>query len=219
MVNWFKEIWKVRVFIITSLFFIILGAFILFTQEKVDIHLTTNAINSQFLDTFFKYWTYLGDGLLAPIIVLILGIVYFKKNGYTTFLIGFSTLLTSGILSQVLKRSFFSGSLRPLGVIGPEQLYLIEGVDVHTFHSFPSGHTTLGFAFMAFVAYFYFSKNRWIQFALALIAVLIGYSRIHLSQHFLEDVVTGALLGLLSLIIVLFVQSLFSAKKVEKPKD
>ena len=200
----------------TSLFFIILGAFILFTQEKVDIHLTTNAINSKFLDTFFKYWTYLGDGLLAPIIVLILGILFYKKKGYSTFLIGFGILLTSGILAQVLKRSFFSGSLRPLGVIGPDNLYLIEGVDVHTFHSFPSGHTTLGFAFMAFIAYFYFSENRWIQFALAVIAVLIGYSRIHLSQHFLEDVVTGALLGLLSLIIVLFVQSLFSGKKTTK---
>jgi len=41
---------------------------------------------------------------------------------------------------------------------------------------------------------------------------LIGYSRMYLSQHFLEDVVAGAILGILSFSIAFFVKGTFQKK-------
>lgn len=209
----FKEVWKAKAFIITSLLFIIIGAIILLTQEKIEFHLAVNAIHSEFLDTLFKYWTFIGDGVVAPVIILILGIVFYKKYGVSTFILGFGTLITVGILAQTLKRTVFPDALRPLGIIGVDNLHLIDGVDVHTIHSFPSGHTAAGFAFMAFLACFFFAKNQLMQIILALTAVLIGYSRMHLSQHFLEDVVTGAIVGLLAFVIVFVLSSLVHKKR------
>jgi membrane-associated phospholipid phosphatase len=192
----FKEISKASTFIITSLIFILIGGIILLTQDKVEIHLAINSVHNSFLDVFFKYWTYIGDGIVAPIIVVLLGVYSFKKNRFSTFAVGFGSLIMAGILSQFLKRVFFEGALRPSGFIGAENLYLVPGVEAHTIHSFPSGHTTAGFAFMAFIACLFFTKHKVMQVILALVAVLIGYSRMYLSQHFLEDAVFGGVIGL-----------------------
>ncbi|MCH2230929.1 MAG: phosphatase PAP2 family protein [Crocinitomicaceae bacterium] len=196
--------------------FILIGLLILFTYDKIEIHLSINSVNSSFLDFFFKYWTYLGDGIVAPVIVLILGLISYQKNGWSTFIWGFSTLITAGFLAQILKRTVFPDALRPIGIIDPEKLHLVNGVDLHTFHSFPSGHTAAGFAFMAFIAGFFFAKNKIAQIIIALAAVLIGYSRMYLSQHFLEDVVTGAVLGILSYVIAFTIKSFIEKKALPK---
>lgn len=213
MKNGFKEISKAGAFLITSLLFIIVGGVILATQDKVQIHLAINEQHNSLLDPFFKYWTYIGDGIVAPFVILVLGIVYFKKNRFSTFILGGGTLIMAGITSQFLKRMFFDGALRPMEFIGAEKLYFIPGVHVHSIHSFPSGHTTAGFAFMAFIACLFFSNNKLMQMVLALVAVLIGYSRMYLSQHFLEDVVAGACLGLFSFAFVFFLKGLLSKKE------
>ena len=36
-------------------------------------------------------------------------------------------------------------------------------------------------------------------------AILVGYSRVFLGQHFLQDVVAGAILGMISALVVYFV--------------
>ena len=125
---------------------------------------------------------------------------------------GLGSLITAGILSQSIKRIFFDDALRPARFIGEDQLYLIPDVGIHHFHSFPSGHTTAGFAFLAFIAFTYFSENKLMQVILALIAVLIGYSRMYLSQHFLEDVVVGACLGLISFSIVFLLKGMIAKR-------
>ena len=144
-----KEISKVSTFLITSIFFILIGVIIIATQEKTGIHLAINSYHNEFLDFFFKYWTYVGDGIIAPIIVILLGLYSYKKDGISTLIFGIGTLIMAGALSQFLKRVFFSEALRPKEFIGGDQLYLVPNVDVHAFHSFPSGHTTAGFAFLA----------------------------------------------------------------------
>lgn len=208
-----KEISKVSTFLITSTIFILIGVFIIATQEKTGIHLAINSYHTHFLDFFFKYWTYVGDGVVAPIVVILLGLYAYNKDGISTLLFGLGTLVMAGLLSQFLKRVFFSEALRPKEFIGEEHLYLVPNVDVHAFHSFPSGHTTAGFAFLAFIACIFFAKNKFMQIILAIFAVLIGYSRMYLSQHFLEDVVAGACLGLISFSIVFFIRGILRKDK------
>jgi membrane-associated phospholipid phosphatase len=208
----FSEISKISVFLITTLLFILIGVIVLATQDKVEIHLAINSHHNSFFDSLFKYWTYLGDGVVAPIIVVLLGIYSFKKDGITPALLGLGTLIMAGVLSQSLKRIFFDDALRPARFIGEDQLYLVPGVDIHYVHSFPSGHTTAGFAFLAFIACVYFPKNRLMQVVLALVAVLIGYSRMYLSQHFLEDVVVGACIGLISFLIIFLIKGMIAKR-------
>jgi len=209
-----KEISKVSTFLLTSALFILIGVIIIATQEKTGIHLAINAHHNQFFDYFFKYWTYVGDGVVAPIIVILLGVYAYKKDGVSALMLGLGSLVMAGILSQFLKRVFFSGALRPSEFIGADQLYLVPDVDVHAFHSFPSGHTTAAFAFLGFIACVFFAKNKLLQVVLAIMAVLVGYSRMYLSQHFLEDVVAGACLGILSFAIVFFIRGILMKDKV-----
>jgi membrane-associated phospholipid phosphatase len=60
----------------------------------------------------------------------------------------------------------------------------------------------------------YFPKNQLMQIILAVLAALVGYSRMYLSQHFLEDVVAGACLGIFCFAVVFFIKGMVSKKAV-----
>ena len=210
------EIFKASAFIITSLAFIVVGLIILATNEKVAIHKEINSHHSSFFDAFFQYWTYVGDGVVIPILMILIGVFSIKRYGVSVLLSGLATLIVVGGLSQIFKRLIYSEALRPYKLIGHDQLYYVPGLKVHSFHSFPSGHTTAGFAFFAIIACVYFAKNRLMQVILAVLAALVGYSRMYLSQHFLEDVVAGASLGIFCFMVVFFVKGVVSKKPVQQ---
>lgn len=188
---------------------LVIGGTALLLYSKIDIHLSINHFNNNFGDFFFRYWTYVGDGVFVAIAAIIIAFLLFSRKGWTPFIFGASLLITSGLSVQFLKRYIFDGSLRPSAYITDHTLYLIEGVDMHVHHSFPSGHTTIAFAFFGFVSLFLAKSNKWLQIVFALCAGLIGYSRMYLSQHFLEDVVAGLLLGTFCFVLMLI---LFNAK-------
>lgn len=157
--------------------------------------MTINSWNSSFFDVFFKYLTYAGDGVFVAIGVLMIGLLGFKQFKWSPFVYGWGLLIASGALAQFFKRIVYFDALRPIAFLQDQQLHLIEGVEMHHHHSFPSGHTTAAFAFFGFVSIRYFSGKPKMQVLMAFIAALVGYSRIYLSQHFLEDVLAGMLLG------------------------
>ncbi|NRA12152.1 MAG: phosphatase PAP2 family protein, partial [Crocinitomicaceae bacterium] len=164
-------------------------------------------------DFFFEYWTYVGDGIVIPILMVLIGVFAIKKHGVSVFISGFATLFLVGAFSQLFKRVLYNDAFRPYKLIGYDKLYYVPGLKVHSFHSFPSGHTTAAFSLFAIIACLYFSKNRFVQILLAALAALVGYSRMYLSQHFLEDVVAGASLGLFCFIVVFFIKGMLSKEK------
>lgn len=154
-----------------------------------------NALHTPFLDVLMQYWTLLGDGLLLVITVAGLLMISFRY-----FFTGLAAFAIGGLGAQVLKRLIFSDMPRPLKFFelagGGEQLYLVEGIDLHSWLSFPSGHTSTAFA--VFFALALMTRSALGQAGLFVLALGVGYSRIYLSQHFLVDVVGGSFLGLLS---------------------
>lgn len=172
-------------------FFILTGACsaLLLFYSKVEIELWINGLNTAVLDYFFKYFTHLGDGLTAALVALILLLFNVKKG--TILLLSY---LISGAIIQILKIHVFNDVLRPVGVIEiTPAIHLVEGVKLWGIQSFPSGHT--GTAFAVFYCFAAFTENRRVQALAFITAVLLAYSRLYLFQHFLPDVIAGAVLG------------------------
>jgi membrane-associated phospholipid phosphatase len=102
-----------------------------------------------------------------------------------------------------MKHFIFGETPRPskyFSEIHPAVLHYVEGVDLNMVNSLPSGHTSSGFALYLAIAMIY--KNRKLDNFMFLMAFGIGISRIYLSQHFLEDIFMGSLIGVLSAIVI-----------------
>jgi membrane-associated phospholipid phosphatase len=61
--------------------------------------------------------------------------------------------------------------------------------------SFPSGHTVTAFSTAVVLTYLAKNKNWGVLFLV--VAIMVGYSRMYLSEHFFEDVTAGSVLGVL----------------------
>ncbi|MDH5366487.1 MAG: phosphatase PAP2 family protein [Cyclobacteriaceae bacterium] len=172
-----------------------IGILSLFFIEKGDMVILINGFNNPFSDLFFKYVTYIGDGILF--VPLILGLVFIR---YSFAIMGTIIAVSHGLLLSLLKKIIFKGEPRPTAYFeDTSMLHFVEGVKVHTSNSFPSGHTATAFAFCLFLT-FLVNRKSWSSIFLVL-ALLAGYSRIYLLQHFYMDVVVGGFIGTLVTII------------------
>lgn len=180
--------------------FFLLAAIVLLKSDKQSIHLFFNSYTTVFFNDFFTYLTYVGDGFTIVFISLICLFISFRA----TLQIALSGIL-SGLIAQILKKAVFGPTPRPsayfekLGI----QLQYIDGVELHTAFSFPSGHTTAVFALMTSLM-FLINKKR-MEIPLLILAILTGFSRIYLSQHFLADVLTGSFIGVSTSVLVHYI--------------
>lgn len=172
--------------------FYLIGAWLLLTQDKGFAVLWLNARHSPLLDIFFAYITWVGDGVFYALVIVAL--FFWQKKAALLGLLSFA--LNGGIV-QLSKKVIFPDAPRPISYFGDSvHLQLVEGVSMHAWQSFPSGHTTTAFACFCLLSLLFRSKIGGIVFFL--LALLAGTSRMYLAQHFFEDVYTGALLGVLS---------------------
>jgi membrane-associated phospholipid phosphatase len=72
---------------------------------------------------------------------------------------------------------------------------LVEGIELHSNYSMPSGHTAAAFALATILILL--TKNKLLQVIYMLLAILVAISRVYLFQHFMVDTVVGATIGLL----------------------
>lgn len=157
-----------------------------------------NSRNSPLADLIFPYITYVGDGaFFIAVCLLLLAFVNWRVG-----LMAFASFALSSLVSEFLKKVIFNGSPRPLKYFEHStfQYHVIEGLDVHSYNSFPSGHTTTAFAMFGLLAFLDQKKSR--GWAWLLLGLLAGYSRVYLFQHFVEDVFAGSLVGTLSSILI-----------------
>lgn len=151
-----------------------------------------NASHSSESDFFFRYITHLGDGLSFVALILIL---LFVKYRYA--LAAAVSYAISSLLAQGLKRIFFAGEPRPAKFFeGIRHIQTVDGVDLHFFNSFPSGHSTTAFAICCLLALLLPGK-KW-AFLFILPATLAAISRVYLGQHFFADITTGSFIGVFS---------------------
>ena len=197
---WFLK--KNLAFFIPVILFLLTGIVFLLLFPKDVIHVTQNGWYHPFFDGFFIYATLIGEGIMYASVAIIL--IFIKWRYLLGLCIaGVITLLVVGLLKQVV----YAGEPRPVKYFElKHELRLVEGVKMHTINSFPSGHTTSAFSCLGFLAFIV--VRNWAKLLCFVGAGAAGYSRIYLSQHFLEDVVAGAFLGTLIAILSYFVMQL-----------
>jgi len=132
-----------------------------------------------------------------------------KRKDVFPLLLG--TFAISTIIAQGVKNFLLPDQPRPTKAISDASLiHTVAGVDIHTIGSFPSGHTTT-----AFCIYFLFClllpKKWWIAVGL-LYALLVGYSRVYLAQHFPVDVAGGIVAAIISVYLSLKIQQRLGKK-------
>ncbi len=158
--------------------------------DKIAIHKTLNFIHTRGLDVFFQLITHLGDGWSILFISVILLFVNLRFS-----LMQITSYASSGIISIVLKNFLFSECKRPYYYLKSDPtFYTMSNFTYFIEHSFPSGHTTSIFALMTLFALTY-NKSKLLLLVFFIFALLVAYSRIYLSQHFLIDVLAGSLIG------------------------
>ena len=168
-------------------------------HSKTETHYLLNTWHGSFGDVFFQYVTYLGSGL--PTYIGIAVLLFSVRKG--VFILSsqlLSFLITHGI-KEWLNIPRPSTLFNELGITLPQT---VAGVDLHTWKSFPSGHTCAAFAFCFCVAVMIPKKYNYLKVLLLILGISGAYSRIYLSQHFLEDTLAGSMIGVLSVIALYF---------------
>jgi membrane-associated phospholipid phosphatase len=177
-----------RYYFFTFLFFFLLGIYIILIEGKAGAFFSLNPYHSTVLDAFFVRFTFLGDGIFALAVFIILLVLRRFSQAWQLL----TAFLASAMCAQLLKSFFSMPRLRQFFNPG-QYAYFIDGVTHIGFSSFPSGHSTSIFTLATMLALFERNKRWNVCYLLA--AVAVGYSRIYLGQHFLGDVLMGSLLG------------------------
>jgi membrane-associated phospholipid phosphatase len=193
--------------------FLVIAAYLLFVYSKSSIHIYFNQYHNPVSDVFFKYFTHLGDGWT----IVLVGFIFLTFKSIRSGLLIWLTGLLGGALSQFMKHILFGDTPRPAKYfteINPFELHYVDDVSMNYVNSLPSGHTTAAFGLCLAIAFIY--RNKHIDSLMFMLALLISISRIYLSQHFLEDVYLGSIVGVLSAIVIY--SWIYSPAYMEKQK-
>ena len=175
----------------------------LWVCPKGELHLALNAYHSPLLDQLMRAITYLAQWPLYALMALF----FFRHWRFALYYAG--SEIAAAVITRIIKLSV--NMPRPAAFFGDNaafQQIVVDGVQLHQWHSFPSGHTQTFFVCAtALVLFMNSDGSPWplnspsvrllLSLLLLAMAALGGYSRIYLSQHFLLDVCVGSLIGVM----------------------
>lgn len=187
----------VGVFVVLAMLMALPAIHAVSTTGQLELHALINATHSSTADRFFKWSTHLADGLVPTALAIML---LFLKDVRSFMMVGLSCGI-SALVAQFLKRVVYPDHDRPVmfrDALG--EMAWVTDIDLHHHFSFPSGHSTAAFSMCLALAVI-IGRPFW-GAMMAMLAVMLGYSRVHLSQHFTEDVLFGAAIGTLTALLV-----------------
>jgi membrane-associated phospholipid phosphatase len=156
--------------------------------SREAIFFTVNSWNQPPLDAIEPYVTDIGDGTTAVVLSLVMLLF-----SYRSWLLLASSYAITSIVAQILKYIYIAP--RPKLYFASEwsRVHTVEGVYILEKYSFPSGHTVS--AFSAALVITYLCKNKGWGIPALFVAMMVGYSRMYLTEHFYEDVLAGSAIG------------------------
>lgn len=161
-------------------------------------------------DILFTIITFLGDGAIWAVLLFVF-IKYNKQN--IPLLIAAFVICT--LLVQVCKYVIIPEAFRPIKAIEATHLiHIVKGMEPHETASFPSGHTSAAFSF--FLIGCLLVHQKWIVPVGFIYAILVGYSRVYLAQHFPFDVAAGMLVGVITISLAILIQLWWNKRKLKE---
>lgn len=173
-----------------------------FVTGKDELFLILNDDLGKAADYFFAAYTYLGDGLIWIPVLFITLFVLRRKDAWLLVACAF---IISTVITQLFKNIIAPDEPRPTEAIAnPAIIHTVQGVDVHSIGSFPSGHTAT--AFSVYLLFCLLLRKNNFPYIAFIPALLVGYSRVYLAQHFPFDVAGGIIAAVVSVYLSLVIQ-------------
>ena len=189
-----QAFWSNPWFFVPVLLFLNIGLGLLLIVPQGHEIISLNPLRTEPLNTVFRWSTRLGEG---PVFIVIGLVAMLWRYRYAVLLALAGTIImpTSYLLKEQVRKerpiAFFAGAGLKDAVV------LVPKVAIHSGRtSFPSGHTMAAFGLFGVIALLGGQRLPWLGATCALAAALVGISRVFLVQHFLSDVLAGALVGL-----------------------
>jgi membrane-associated phospholipid phosphatase len=181
---------------VTALYLVITS----FVIGRNDFFLLLNKDLGKAADIFFSFWTNLGDGVIW---VIVAGLVLKHRRKQFPLLI--ATIVISTLITQLTKFYIVPAEPRPtVAITDIHLIHTVADVELHTSYSFPSGHTAA--AFCIFFIGCWLINKRWVVSVGVVYALLVGYSRIYLAQHFPLDVGAGMFVAIVTILLAILIQ-------------
>lgn len=183
-------------FALPVLLYFILGIYLALRLPHGDEILALNDLRRPPLNQVFVFFTHCGE-FYAYTVAALAALFFGQKR--LALLVALTGLLVMPV-SFLAKDKF--AETRPLTLFKEanrwQEVVTVPGVELTSGRtSFPSGHTTSAFALYSLLAFALPPhRQKWASL-LALLAILVGISRVFLVQHFLVDILAGAALGLM----------------------
>jgi membrane-associated phospholipid phosphatase len=190
-----------RFFLLPFFMWVVAGGVLLLMYPAAELFFAINSRHCTAADLFFPLITHMGEfvGILSFGLLLML---FFRPYRSLTFFVCavLGTLIPS-LLSQLVKH--IVNAPRPMSFFaGSADLHHLPSWQLLYQNSFPSGHATGAFAFMAVVAFHLPVKFRGLGFLCFLLAFFAAYSRVYLTAHFFADIYSGSIIGTLAALTV-----------------
>ena len=187
---------------VISLIVALLLFFASYKMGKNEFFLLLNTNQGKVADYFLGIFTNAGDASMWVVVLFITLFVLKQKQAWPLLLSGF---VVSTIFTQVCKYVIMPNAPRPWAAIQNHSLlHYVSFITPLLKSSFPSGHTATAFSIYLILCLL-LQKKWWLWVGL-IYALLVGYSRIYLAQHFPFDVAAGMFVGVLTVLISLPIQ-------------
>ena len=192
----------------------LLGALLLLGTSayfgRIPVFLFLNTDGGIFIDQFFKWATWGAEGWIwIPYLAVVFG--WFKKDAKLIVL----NFVLSTLFTQIPKRFIWDSISRPIASGIPlNEIHTVQGVVMHAWNSFPSGHTAT--AFTLFLLTIYLFPTKWVFAIGTIFAMICAYSRVYLGQHFPMDLGGGIIVAVMSVQLSIVLVQKISKQKVLK---
>ncbi len=186
----------------------LLGAVLLISASayfsRETVFLLFNMDGGAKTDLFFKWATWGAEGWVwIPYFMLLFG--WFKKDA--KFILG--NFLLSTLITQIPKNYIWDAVSRPVASgIPSSEIHTVHGVVMHSWNSFPSGHTATAFTLFLLTTYLF--PTKWVFVIGAIYAIICAYSRVYLGQHFPMDIGGGMIVAVISLQLSIVISQKYS---------
>ncbi len=184
------------------LVFLLIMCYTFLYTNRDDLHVQINQhVGNALVDNFFFYITFLGDGKIAVVLLLLAFFYNVRFGTYLTLVFIFAALTTN-----LLKYQFFNDHFRPYWIYqyqNPYQVKKVAGEDLMIYRSFPSGHATQAFAL--FFACALVAVKHYFKLAFLILAITVAFSRVYLAQHWLKDITAGSIVGVVFAVVLYFI--------------